>query len=78
VPEQGSGLSLEYCLMLSGLPGVKADRMIRRFVATALGLPNELAISADDAGTLVRKAARRFDVDERVLDYAIWRFELGQ
>jgi hypothetical protein len=78
VPGQGSGLSLDYFLMLSGLPGVKADRMIRRFVASALRLPNELAISADDARRLVRDAARRFGVDERVLDYAIWRFESGQ
>jgi hypothetical protein len=78
VPGQGSGLSLDYFLMLSGLPGVKADRMIRRFVAAALRLPNELAISADDAATLVRETARRLDVDERVLDYAIWRFESGQ
>jgi hypothetical protein len=78
VPGQGSGLSLDYFLMLSGLPGVKADRMVRRFVATALGLPNELAISAQDAGALVREAADFFDVDERVLDYAIWRFESGQ
>jgi hypothetical protein len=64
--------------MLSGLPGVKADRMVRRFVAAALELPNELAISAEDAGALVRDAASNLGVDERVLDYAIWRYESGQ
>jgi hypothetical protein len=78
VPGQGSGLSLDYFLMLSGLPGVKADRMVRRFVAAALELPNELAISAEDAGGLVREAARRLDIDERVLDYAVWRFQSNQ
>ena len=64
--------------MLSGLRGVKADRMVRRFVAVALELPNELAISAEDAGGLVREAARRLEVDERVLDYAVWRFQSNQ
>jgi hypothetical protein len=78
VPGQGSGLSLDYFLMLSGLPGVKADRMVRRFVAAALELPNELAISAEDAGALVREAAWRLDTDERVLDYAVWRFQSSQ
>ena len=78
VPGQGSGLSLDYFLMLSGLPGVKADRMVRRFVAAALELPNELAISAEDAGVLVREAARRLKIEERVLDYAVWRFQSAQ
>ena len=61
--------------MLSGLPGVKADRMVRRFVAAALELPNELAISAEDAGVLVREAARRLEIEERVLDNAVRRFQ---
>ena len=34
---QGSGLSFDYLLMLAGRPGVKSDRMIRRFVARATG-----------------------------------------
>ena len=33
---QGSGLSWDYFLMLAGRQGVKADRMVRRFVADAL------------------------------------------
>ena len=75
IPGQGSGLSLDYFLMLNGMPGVKADRMVRRFVARAVGLPNELAVSADDAGALVRAAAAELGVSDRVLDYAIWRHE---
>ena len=78
VPGQGSGLSLDYFLMLNGMPGVKADRMVRRFVANSLALPNELAISAEDAGALVRAAAHDLGEDDRVLDYAIWRYESGQ
>ncbi len=34
---QGSGLSFDYLLMLAGRPGVKSDRMIRRFVTRATG-----------------------------------------
>lgn len=78
VPGQGSGLSLDYFLMLNGMPGVKADRMVRRFVANSLGLPNELAVSAEAAGALVRTAAHRLGEDDRVLDYAIWRHQSGQ
>jgi hypothetical protein len=77
VPGQRSGISLDAFLMLSGRPGVKADRMIRRFVAAALELPGERAVSAERAGALVREAAGRLGVDERVLDYAIWRYESG-
>lgn len=69
---------VDYFLMLNGLPGVKADRWIRRFVAKALELPNELAVSVERAGVLTRAVAERLGVDERVLDYRIWRHESGQ
>jgi hypothetical protein len=36
VPGQRSGISWRYLLMLAGIPEVKPDRMIRRFVADAL------------------------------------------
>jgi hypothetical protein len=52
--------------------------MVRRFVATALELPNELAISAEDAGVLVGEAAYRLEIEERVRDYAVWRFQSAQ
>src|ERR1700694_1929444 len=39
VPGQGSGITWHYAQMLAGVPGVKPDRMIIRFVAKALGLP---------------------------------------
>lgn len=77
VPGQGSGLSWDYFLMLARLPGVKADRMVRRFVAAA-GRPGEQAVSAREASTLVIEAAARLDVKSRDLDYAIWRYQSGQ
>jgi hypothetical protein len=75
VPGQGSGLSWSYFLMLARMPGVKADRMVRRFVAAALGRPGEQAVSAAQAARLVTAAAEQIGVEDRVLDYAIWRYQ---
>jgi hypothetical protein len=72
---QGSGLSSTYFTMLAGLSGVKADRMVRRFVASALGVPD---VAADRAARLVVDAAARLGRDARIVDYAIWRNESGQ
>lgn len=70
---QRSGLTWHYFLMLNGLPGVKADRMIRRFVTRALDLPR--TISAVEASQLVEAAASEIGVGYSTLDHAIWRFE---
>lgn len=78
VPGQGSGLSLDYFFMLCGMPGVKGDRMIRRFIATALGQENELTVDPATAVELVQGAARHLDVTDRLLDFAIWQHESGQ
>lgn len=74
---QASGLSWDYLLMLSGLQGVKADRMVRRFVADALGC-DESAVSASQAHSLVTAAAKRLGLGSSEVDYAIWRFQSGQ
>jgi hypothetical protein len=71
VPGQSSGLSWDYFLMLCAMPGVKADRMVIRFVADALGL-EEADIAAGRASQLVSDAAQALGVDPRFLDYAIW------
>jgi len=76
IPGQGSGLSWDYFLMLSGLQGVKADRMVRRFVADALGV-DEQAVSQREAHALVTDAATRLRVDVSQLDYAIWLHQSG-
>lgn len=77
VPGQASGLSWEYFLMLLDLPGVKADRMVCRFVATALG-QSEAAVSQGYAAELVYAAADALGVDARHLDFNIWNYQRGQ
>jgi hypothetical protein len=72
VPGQGSGVSWHAFSMLIGLADVKPDRMVRRFVAAALGRTSETAVGADEARDLVMAAAARLDVSPRALDYAIW------
>lgn len=73
LPGQRSGLTWHYFLMLNSLPGVKADRMIRRYVTCALGLPR--TISATEASLLVEAAGDEIGVPYSTLDHAIWRFE---
>lgn len=70
VPGQGSGLSFDYLLMLAGRPGVKGDRMVRRFVGRALGVDRD--VRADEASALVTAAAAVLDVDAHRLDFVIW------
>jgi DNA-binding transcriptional regulator YdaS (Cro superfamily) len=69
VPGQGSGVSWHAFAMLVGLDDVKPDRMVRRFVAGALG---RATVSAEDARALVIETAIGFGVSPRALDYAIW------
>lgn len=73
---QGSGLSWDYFLMLSGRPGVKADRMVRRFVADALKC-DEQDISPADAHELVTEAAGLLGLGVSQLDFAIWLHQSG-
>lgn len=75
VEAQSSGITWNYALMLAGLPGVKADRMVIRFVSRALG-GRELSPVA--AASLVREAAALMVVDATDLDHAIWRKESGR
>lgn len=73
---QGSGLSWDYLLMLSGMPGVKADRMVRRFVADALRC-DEQDVSQADAHSLVTEAASLLGLSVSELDFAIWLHQSG-
>jgi hypothetical protein len=72
VPGQGSGVSWHAFAMLVGVVDVKPDRMVRRYVAAALGRPRETAVGAEEARELVMAAAARLSVSPRALDYAIW------
>lgn len=60
-----------YAQMLLGVPGVKADVMVMRFVGSTLGRE----VPAAEARDLVLAAARRMDVDATDLDHAIWSWQ---
>ena len=71
---QRSGLTWNYFLMLARVQGVKADRMVIRYVSRAL----DRHVKQEEAATLVRGVAERMDVDTIRLDHAIWRKESGR
>ena len=58
-----------------GHPGVKADTMIIRFVASALHVDS---IESTRAREAVLGAAQLLDVQARDLDHAIWRHQSGR
>jgi hypothetical protein len=60
-----------YFLMLLGVPGVKPDRMIHRFLKEAAGH----AFSNTQAVEVLHAVAAHFGVREHKLDHAIWRYE---
>jgi hypothetical protein len=57
--------------------GVKPDRMIKRFVASAIGV-SETALGDRKAAALVKAAAEANGWDVIALDHAIWRFQSGR
>lgn len=77
VPGQGSGISWRYLLMLAGVPGVKPDRMIRRFLETALG-EAAARLSDGDIMTLMTATAQELGVATTHLDHALWRHQSGR
>lgn len=68
LPGQRSGLTWRYFLMGSGIPGVKADRMITRWTSRAL----DRGVTPLEAEQILLGAAERLDVDARRLDHAVW------
>lgn len=77
VKGQRSGITWRYVLMLAGVPGVKPDRMICRFVADALGAPRR-SVGTQFAAEIVTAAAPGLDLSATALDHAIWRFQRGR
>ena len=75
VPGQASGISWRAFCMLVGLAEVKPDRMIRRYVAGALGRAGESAVGVEEARDLVMATAAHLGVSPRALDYAIWSYQ---
>jgi hypothetical protein len=78
IPGQSSGLSYAYFLILAGnQDGVKADRMVTRYVANALGVRN---VAPELAEELVRNASKvlRAEFPRLVpssLDNKIWKYQ---
>ena len=77
IPGQGSGVSWRYLRMLTGLPDVKPDRMVIRFLAAALSV-EERSVAPDRAVALVQAAAKHFGIDQRALDHEIWEYQSGK
>jgi hypothetical protein len=77
VPGQASGISWRAFSMLIGLAEVKPDRMIRRYVASALGRSGESAVGIEEARDLVLATAAHLGISPRQLDYAIWSYQSG-
>ncbi|GAA1645174.1 heme peroxidase [Brevibacterium sanguinis] len=76
LPSQSSGVTYNYLLILAGLPSVKPDRMIFRFLAQALGEATELDHSR--ARELIMRTAEKMQVDPRALDHIAWRAASGR
>lgn len=63
-----------YFLMLCGVPGVKADRMVVANVSKAV----DRSVTPAEASALVGALADRLSVGHIKLDHAIWRKESGR
>lgn len=77
IPGQRSGITWRYLLMLAGVPGVKPDRMIIRFVADTLGLPRR-RVTSEFAAEAVLAAAKQLNMSPTDLDHGIWSWQRRQ
>lgn len=77
LPGQGSGISWRYLLMLAGVPGVKPDRMVRRFVLAATAQPSS-QVSNTQLERLVTLAAEQLGITPTLADHLIWRAQSGR
>lgn len=78
---QASGLSYVYFLILAGnQDGVKADRMVTRFVANALNVRNVAPALAEElvrgASAILREEFPQLTPSN--LDNKIWKYQRGQ
>jgi hypothetical protein len=71
IPGQRSGLTWRYFLMNSGMPGIKADRMITRWTSRAVGR----TVASSEAETILTRAAEALGLETRRLDHAVWSSE---
>lgn len=75
-PWAGIGSVLGLLSDADGSPGVKADRMVRRFVADALRC-DEQDMSQADAHELVTEAAGLLGLSVSQVGFAIWLHQSG-
>lgn len=78
LPSQSSGVTYNYLLILAGLPSVKPDRMVLRFLATALGDQPGQAVSTQKATELITRTAEQLSVSSSALDHIAWRAASGR
>ena len=76
LPSQSSGVTYNYLLILAGLPSVKPDRMVLRFLTEALGATAQIGLHK--AVNLVNETAVQLNVDPRALDHIMWRAASGR
>lgn len=77
IPGQSGGISWRYLLMLAGVPGVKPDRMIIRFVADALSLQPS-GVTSQFAAEAISATAERLTMSPTDLDHGIWDWQRKQ
>jgi hypothetical protein len=77
VPGQGPGVTWHYVQMLAGIPGIKPDRMIIRFVARALDRPVK-TVTSSFCVELLTAVAGELSMTATELDHAIWNYQRGQ
>lgn len=76
LPSQSSEVTYNYLLILAGLPSVKPDRMVLRFLSTAL--EQDTVVSTDRAIELISATADTLGVSSSALDHTIWRAASGR
>ncbi|MDH3013853.1 hypothetical protein [Gordonia alkanivorans] len=77
VTGQRSGITWHYMQMLAGIPGVKPDRMICRFVADSLGLPRR-GVRPEFSLEILTAAATNMGMSPTDLDHAVWQYQRGR
>lgn len=74
IPGQGSGVTWHYVQMLAGIPGIKPDRMIIRFVTAALELARS-KITQSFCVEILTAVASELLMTPTNLDHAIWNYQ---
>lgn len=77
VKGQRSGITWHYMQMLAGIPRVKPDRMICRFVADSLQQPRR-SVTTGFALEILTAAAKEMGMSPTDLDHAVWQFQRGR